>query len=167
MGDQVEEQSSLDRPHKDRRRSRITNGTKLLPGVDGRKPWVRRCKDVIAAHIGDLGGADNTSAAEKSIIRRAAVLTTELERFEVKFATAGQASGEDLDLYGRVASNLRRLLEGLQRRPRVITPTVSEYLRSNNNDQRSDDNGQRSNNDVVDAVVIEPEKEAVDADTPA
>ena len=78
-------------------RSRITNRSKLLPGIDGRSPWVRRCKDIIAAHLSDLGGADNTSAAERSTIRRAAVLTTELERFEVKFASAGEASTEDLD----------------------------------------------------------------------
>ena len=54
---------------KDSRKSRITNGSALLPGVDGRSPWVRRCKDVIAAHLTDLGGEGNTSAAERSLIR--------------------------------------------------------------------------------------------------
>ena len=91
-------------------RSRITNGTALLPdvdGLDGRSPWVRRAKDVIAAHIGDLGGADNTSEAERSIIRRASILTTELERLEAKFAIAGGAAATDLDLYQRTAGNLR------------------------------------------------------------
>ncbi len=112
-------------------RSRITNGTKLLPGIDGRSPWVRRCKDVIAAHLSDLGGADNTTAAERSIVRRAAVLTTELERLEVKFASAGEASTEDLEAYSRVSANLRRLLEavGLQRRPRDVTPTLDAIMR--------------------------------------
>jgi hypothetical protein len=78
---------------------------------------------VIAAHLSDLGGPeDNTSAAERSIVRRAAVLTTELERLEVKFALAGAAGAEDLDLYQRTAGNLRRLLEavGLQRRAREV-----------------------------------------------
>jgi hypothetical protein len=113
-------------------RSRITNGSKLLPGVDGRSPWVRRCKDIIGTHLSDLGGEDNTSAAERSIIRRAAVLTTELERLEVKFARAGEASAEELDIYARIAANLRRLLEavGLKRRPRDVTPTLAEYLAS-------------------------------------
>jgi hypothetical protein len=105
-------------------RSALTNGKRLLHGVDGRSPWVRRCKDIIAAHVADLGGEANTSAAERSIIRRAAVLTTELERLEVRFAQAGEASAEDLDIYARIAANLRRLLEaiGLQRRPRDLTP---------------------------------------------
>src|SRR5262245_51111266 len=114
--------SPSDRPEKSSRksgRSRITNGRVLLHGVDGRSPWVRRCKDIIAAHLSDLGGEDNTSAAERSIVRRAAVLTTQAEMLEAKFALAqGEVSADDLDLYQRTANSLRRLLEaiGLHRR---------------------------------------------------
>jgi hypothetical protein len=112
-------------------RSRVTNGSILIPGVDGRSPWIRRCKDVIASHISDLGGIDNCSAAERSIVRRASVMTVELERLEAKFAKAGEADANELDQYARVAANLRRLLEavGLQRRPRDISPTLSEIAR--------------------------------------
>src|SRR5262249_1784086 len=112
-------------------RSRITNGSAFLPGVETRGPWIRRCKDVIAAHLSDLGGPDNTSAAERSIIRRVGVLTAELEHLEVRFATAGEANADDLDLYQRTANSLRRLLEavGLQRRTRDVTPTVADYLK--------------------------------------
>ncbi len=83
------------------------------------------------AHVGDLGGHDNTSEAERSIVRRAAVLTTELERLEVRFALAGEASAEDIDLYARVAANLRRLLGsvGLQRRAKTV-PSLDDYLRT-------------------------------------
>src|SRR5258708_36424231 len=77
-------------------RSRVTNGGELLPGVDQRSRWVRRCRDVIAAHLSDLGGEDNTSAAERSIIRRAAVLTTELEQLEVRFALEVNREGKRL-----------------------------------------------------------------------
>src|SRR5436190_15722365 len=73
-------------------RSRITNGKELLPGIDGRSSWVRRCRDLIELHTADLGGPEATSAAEAAIIRRAAVIITELERLELKFAKAGQAS---------------------------------------------------------------------------
>jgi hypothetical protein len=109
-------------------RSRISNGSALLPGVDGRSAWVRRCRDVIAAHLSDLGGLDNCSAAEHSIIRRAAVLTTELEVLEVRFAKAGEASADDLETYQRCANSLRRLLEaiGLQRRPRDVSLTLNQ-----------------------------------------
>jgi hypothetical protein len=118
---------------RDPQRSRITNGSAFLPsGTDNRSAWVRRCKDVIALHIADLGGEENCSSAERSIIRRVAVMTTELEQLEAKFAQAGQASERDLDLYIRAAGNLRRLLEaiGLQRRARDVspTPTLADIL---------------------------------------
>jgi hypothetical protein len=110
---------------RDPQRSRITNGTALLPGIDQRSAWVRRCKDVIAMHLSDLGGEANTSAAERSLVRRASVLSVELEMLEQRFALAnGKASAADIDLYIRGSGSLRRLLEsvspGLQRRPRTI-----------------------------------------------
>ena len=109
---------------KDARRCRITNGSAFLPGIDGRSVWVRRAKDLNAQHVADLGGPDNVSAAERSITRRIAVLSVELENLEMRFANAGSASAVDLDLYQRVANTLRRLLEaiGLQRRAKDITP---------------------------------------------
>ena len=114
-------------------RSRVANGSALLPGTDGRSAWVRRAKEVIADHISDLGGEDNCSAAERSIVRRAGVLTVELEKLEARFASAGAADADELDQYARVASNLRRLLEavGLQRRAKNITrvPSPEEYSR--------------------------------------
>jgi hypothetical protein len=109
----------------------VTNGSVLIPGIDQRSVWVRRCRDVIAAHLADLGGHNNTSEAERSIIRRAAVLTTELERLEQRFALAGEAKPDEVDLYGRTAGNLRRLLEsiGLKRRTRDVTPpSVEDYI---------------------------------------
>jgi hypothetical protein len=104
----------------------------LLPGVDGRSVWARRCRDVIDLHISDLGGADNVSEAEKSIVRRCAALTVELEHLEFMFATAGSATPDQLDLYQRTANSLRRHLEtiGLERRPRDVGPTLGEMLRA-------------------------------------
>jgi hypothetical protein len=114
---------------KDPQRSAIANG-KLLPGIDQRSTWVRRCRELIEDQITDLGGEDNTSTAERSLIRRAATMTVELERLELKFATAGQATPDELDLYVRASGNLRRLLEaiGLKRRARDVTPRLSDYL---------------------------------------
>ena len=62
------------------------------------------------------------SEAERSIVRRAAVLTTELERMEQRFAQSGEASVQDLDLYQRTSGSLRRLLEsvGLERRTKPV-----------------------------------------------
>jgi hypothetical protein len=112
-------------------RSRVTNGSTLLPGtVDHRLAWPRRLRDVLDEHIADLGGPEACSAAERSIVRRAATLTVECERMESLFATAGEASAEAIDLYSRLAGNLRRLLEsvGIARRSRDVTPSLVEYL---------------------------------------
>ena len=102
--------SSRVRPAKDRNRSAITNGA-LLPGIDGRSGWVRRCRDLIGEHTTDLGGLDNISAAERSIVRRACVLTVELERLDEwtrgRFDHHGSWAdflmdpGRDTDAYGR------------------------------------------------------------------
>ncbi len=103
-------------------KSVITNGTQFLPGIKNTTAWARRCRDIIGEHISDLGGVDNTSAAERSLVRRIGVLTTETEMLESEFALAGQPDGAKLDLYQRTTGNLRRLLEtlGLKRRAKPV-----------------------------------------------
>lgn len=122
--------SKPDRARVSPRTNRVRPG-QLLPGTDGRSAWTRRAASLIRAHLADLGGIDNCSTAERSIIRRAATLTVELERMEDRFATAGETSDTDLDLYQRMANSLRRLLEsiGLQRRPRTVNePSLADIL---------------------------------------
>jgi hypothetical protein len=92
-----------------RRRANVATGGRSPPGVDHRSAWSRRVVDLMREHVSDIGGEANVSAAERSPIKRAAVLTTELERLESRFAHAGEASASDLDLYQRSAGNLRRL----------------------------------------------------------
>ena len=60
-------------------RSAKSNGTRLLDGCDHRSARMRRLRDLIGMHVSDLGGEDACSAAELSIISRAALLTLELE----------------------------------------------------------------------------------------
>jgi hypothetical protein len=113
-----------------RNRSQVTNG-RLLPNVDGRSTWARRCRDLIGLHVADKGGDASVSEAERAIIRRAAVLITELEIMEARFAVSDGASDiAELDAYQRAANSLRRLLEsvGIQRRARDVTPTIETYL---------------------------------------
>jgi hypothetical protein len=111
-------------------RSRISNGALMDRAVDGRSGWARRLRDLIGLHLSDLGGEDMASEAERSIVRRVATLTVELERMETAFALAGEAQPEQLELYQRVASTMRRLLEaiGIKRVPRNVTPTLEQYL---------------------------------------
>jgi hypothetical protein len=111
-------------------RSRVTNGSALLTIADGRSAWARRMRDLMALHLSDLGGDAAVSAAERSLVRRIATLTVELERMEERFAGDGEADPAALDLYSRTSGNLRRLLEalGLQRRARDVTPDLRDYI---------------------------------------
>jgi hypothetical protein len=115
--------------------SAITNGRHLLAGVDARTGWMRRLRDLIAAHTSDLGGEDHISEAERRLIRRAGMLALQAEMMEQKWAIGaeGEAKREELETYQRLANTLRRLLEslGLQRRARdVTTPDPLEYAAS-------------------------------------
>ena len=140
MSMKTAKKSSADRTKvaraKDPQRSRITNGSALLPGIDGRSAWVRRAKDLLTLHISDLGGEDNVSEAERALLRRAVTLIIELERREVMFAQAGAAADNALAIYQTTVNTLRRTLEalGLQRRPRDVGPTLGQILRDGQRD---------------------------------
>jgi hypothetical protein len=118
-------------PSLSRIRSAVTNGSQVLLGCDHRSARMRRFRDLISAHIYDLGGPETCSQAELSIIRRAALLTLELETLEVRFETNGEANIKELECYQRVSSSLRRLLMslGLSRRSKDITPDPLTYAR--------------------------------------
>ena len=117
-------------------RSAVTNGSRLLTEGDNRSSWARRMRDVIELHVSDLGGWNNVSEAEKSLLRRAATLTVELERLEARFSNSEHSPRDcDLQTYQRLTNTLRRALEavGIHRRPRDVTPpTLDSYLDSLN-----------------------------------
>ncbi|WP_051677376.1 hypothetical protein [Bradyrhizobium sp. URHD0069] len=116
-------------------RSRVTSGRSLFPKVEGalvdeRTQYARRFADLLASHLNDLGGADMCSEAEKAIVRRSVTLIVALESMEADFATAGEGTPTQLELYARLGAQLRRMLEsvGLKRRPKDITPDIRDYM---------------------------------------
>ncbi|MEH6950708.1 hypothetical protein V4R08_05085 [Nitrobacter sp. NHB1] len=121
------------RLYKSNARSRVTNGASLLPNVDGRTFWVRRYRDLNSLLLSDQGGEENASEARRMLVRRAACLAVELERREAVIAEAGEATDNQLEVYGRTSNTLRRLLEslGLERRARDITPSLDQYIAQN------------------------------------
>jgi hypothetical protein len=105
--------------------SRITNGSDVLAGVDGRSAMVRRYRDILGQLVDDMGG--EPSEAQLQIARRAASIAIWCEDKD-----AAAANGEPMDIgsYGTAANALRRLLAdlGLERRARNITPDLGKYL---------------------------------------
>jgi hypothetical protein len=128
--------SLMPNPVKPTRRSRVTNGKQLYVELRDKNSLVsRRLFDLITIHTADLGGADACSEAEKALIRRAAMLTLQLELLEQRWArNGGEASEKSLNSYAKATGGLRRVLQtlmpDLKRRPRDVTPNLRSYLRS-------------------------------------
>jgi len=102
-------------------RSKVTNGRSHFVEADGRGPWARRWRDVLAEIISDLGGADLLSEGQKQLARRCATISIACERMEGEAALGNEI---DLDAYGTLTDRLGRALQrlGLKRHPRDITP---------------------------------------------
>jgi hypothetical protein len=115
---------------KSRLQSAITNGRHLLRDIDGRGPEMRRLKDLLNAHLSDLGGSDAVSHSERILVGRASMLTLLLEMKEQDFARQRmRVDTGDLDSYGRCVNTLRRVFEtvGLKRRAKEV-PSLEQYL---------------------------------------
>jgi hypothetical protein len=98
-----------------------------LGDLDKRTNAAKRARDLIERVAGDLGGQDQISVAESQIVQRAVLLGCMAEDLEAKWL-----SGEDVDasVLATIANAQRRLFEsvGLKRRPRDVTPRLSDYL---------------------------------------
>jgi hypothetical protein len=96
-----------------------------LQDLDGRSAAYRRAIELIGAIERDLGG--DLTALQQELVKRAATLSVWCEAQDVQ-----AFSGVDIDceLYGRIASHLRRVAEalGLERKSRDVTPPLSQYL---------------------------------------
>ena len=110
-------------------RSRVTNGKRDFVEADGRGPWARRRRDVLAEIISDLSGPEGLSEGQRQLARRCATISIACERMEGEAALGNEI---DLDAYGTLTDRLGRALQrlGLKRVPRDVTPSLADYLRS-------------------------------------
>jgi hypothetical protein len=127
------------RPRAKRPRSAVTSGRHLLLQGNPNSAWSRRYHDLISGHVSDLGGPDLLSEAQAALVRDAACLEIELERMRGRLSDGEKV---DLDLYGRVAGQRRRILEsiGLKREARDAMTPLDAY-RALLASQRGDDAG--------------------------
>jgi hypothetical protein len=126
-----------------KQRSRVTNGALFAKVVrDGRTGWSRRMEDLLSLYISHMGGEDRVSEPQRSMARRIAVKTVELEWLEIGFAQSPKGpTAEQFDMYLRGSNSLRRYLEsiGLERNLKDVTPTLSDYLRENYQTDEADE----------------------------
>jgi hypothetical protein len=115
-------------------RSRITNGTKLLPGVHSQSVWARYMRDVHHAMVNHLGGDDRVSQPQRLACRHIAVLAAEMAHVEDKIGRMRMAGEEPddklLDLYCRLGNAKRRFIEMVGLKPELVdvTPDLADYL---------------------------------------
>jgi hypothetical protein len=98
-----------------------------LDAIDGRTTAARSTRELLDAIESDLGGPGELSAGERQIAQRAAVSGAILESMEAAWLAGGEL---DAATYVSLGNNQRRYFQalGLKRRPRDVTPTLSQYL---------------------------------------
>jgi hypothetical protein len=111
-------------------RSRVSNGSDVLPGVrDGRSLIARRYRDIMSAIVADQGGAEQISEARLQLVRRFCAAAVLAEQMESRLA-----NGEQIDIaeHALLASTLVRIARqiGVNRIAKDVTPTLQDYLRS-------------------------------------
>ena len=125
--------SSAERARSSRVRSRVTNGSTPFVETDGRGPWARRWRDVLAEITSDLGGRGVLSEGQRQLARRCATIAIACERMEGRAAL-----GEEIDLeeYGRLTDRLGRAFQrlGLERRARTVEEqSLAEIIAEDSN----------------------------------
>jgi hypothetical protein len=109
-----------------RKSSAVSSGRRMFVVGDSSSAWSRRYRDIVAAHVADLGGKLELSESQLSLIKRGSTLELELEQMEGKLSMGQEI---DLDLFQRTANSMRRILEslGLKRVARDVTPSLELY----------------------------------------
>jgi undecaprenyl pyrophosphate synthase len=105
-------------------RSRVTNGTRLIEGIDGRTPSARRFRDLIESFSCDLGGTERLTEAERALVKQAASVTIRAEQLQ---AAIVRGEAVDPDELIRLSNTSRRLLASIRRRV-APKPTLADHL---------------------------------------
>lgn len=105
-------------------RSAVSNGTRLLEGVDGRSSPARRFRDLIQSFARDLGGFSRLTEAERALVRQAASLTLRAEQLQ---AAVVRGEPVDADTLIRLSGEARRLLSSIPKRE-APKPALQDYL---------------------------------------
>lgn len=116
-------------PAKSALRSRVTNRSAVLTGVDGRSAMARRYRDLVDALADQMGG--DPGEVEMLQIRAAATLHLHVEELTARIARGEAVSSEELTRAANGAMRATTALTALRPRKagRPATPqTVVDYL---------------------------------------
>lgn len=107
----------------------MTNGSKLLVGIDMRSPTARRFRDLVQAYKAEIGG--DLSETETAMIKTAASLSLTAEIMQADIVNGKTVDPDDLI---RLSSEVRRILDAIaekagKRKPAAV-PALQAYLAS-------------------------------------
>src|SRR5277367_6473666 len=102
-----------------RLRSRVSNGSKMVAGVDGRSVEARRYRDITMALADDLGGASHLTTAQGALVRQAAAMIVQSEKLQGEVLRGEVVDCEQLT---RLANAATRILSRLGLKRTVVHP---------------------------------------------
>lgn len=101
-------------------RSAVTNGSKLLEGIDGRSPAARRYRDLVHLYESEIGG--ELTELERGLIKQAAALSLRSEQLQ---GAVVRGEAVDSDTLIRLSGEARRILTSLRKRHNGRDPSAS------------------------------------------
>ena len=105
-------------------RSAVTNGSKLLAGIDMRSPTARRYRDLVQAFKAEIGV--DLSQTEMAMIKTAASLTLTAELTQARLVNGETVNADDLI---RLSSEARRILDAIRaskKKPAAV-PNIHDH----------------------------------------
>jgi len=115
-------------------RSAVTNGAKLLVGIDMRSPTARRYRDLVRANEAEIG--KELSEAEKGLVKQAAALTLQAEQMQADIVNGKPV---DSDVLIRISGTAKRLIAEIADRAgkRKLAPveTLQDYAAATEGDR--------------------------------
>lgn len=94
-------------------RSAVTNGTRLLAGVDGRSAIARRYRDLYLAFADELGGLAALSAADLTLVRATTACALRAEHLQAEIVRGAAIDSNELV---RLNNSLARSITALRRK---------------------------------------------------
>lgn len=102
-----------------RLRSRVTNGSSLLAGIDGRTASARRYRDLCQSFADDLGGAASLTTAQSALVRQAAAMIVQSETLQSAVVRGELVDSEQLV---RLCNSATRIVSRLGLKKTIVHP---------------------------------------------
>lgn len=107
-------------------RSAVTNGSRLLEGVDGRSASARRFRDLVRSFSEEIGG--ELTELELGLVRQAAAVTLKAEALQAALVRGEPVDGDQLI---RLSGTARRILSAIgataeKRKP--AAPSLHDHI---------------------------------------